>query len=209
MILNNVHFTINQNLYAALQHLRSETWKQTLWIDAICINQDNVSERNHQVSLMGDIYSCAWHVVNWLGPSTPNTALGLEILAFLFGDKDITSVPPWEKYKPSLLRAGLKDILKRDYFERIWVVQENALASRITLQIGSATLTWTSGAATHRAICRIKFAVISPSWETAGLHDVDVRPLLEILEQSMMVTRRNMDKPCREVTILDQAFDMR
>jgi hypothetical protein len=108
-----------------------------------------------------------------------------------------------------LLRAGLQDILKRDYFKRIWVVQENALASMITLQIGSATLTWCSGAATHRAICRIKFAVISPSWERAGLHDIDVRPLLEILEQSMMVTRRNMDKPCREVTILDQAFDMR
>jgi hypothetical protein len=83
------------------------------------------------------------------------------------------------------------------------------LASKITLQIGSTTLTWYSGAATHRAICRIKFAVISPSWEAAGLHDIDVRPLLEILEQSMMVTRRNMDKPCREVTILDQAFDMR
>ena len=36
-----------------------------------------------------------------------------------------------------------------------------------------------------------------------------MRPLLEILEQSMMVTRRKMGKPCREVTILDQAFDMR
>lgn len=83
------------------------------------------------------------------------------------------------------------------------------MASMITLQIGSATLTWRSGAATHRAICRIKFAVISPSWEAAGLRDIDVRPLLEILEQSTMVTRRNMGKPCRKVTILDQAFDMR
>jgi hypothetical protein len=36
-----------------------------------------------------------------------------------------------------------------------------------------------------------------------------VRPLLEVLEQSMMVTRRNMNKPCRDVTLLDLAFDMR
>jgi hypothetical protein len=209
VILNNEHFAINQNLHAALQHLRSQTSKPTLWIDAICINQADESERSRQVSLMGDIYTCAVQVVNWLGPSTPNTALGLKILAYLFGDKDISSGPPWENYKASFLCAGLQDILKRDYFERIWVVQENALASMITLQIGSATLTWHSGTATYKAICRIKFAVISPSWEAAGLRDIDVRPMLEILEQSMMVTRRKMEKPCREVTLLDQAFDMR
>lgn len=210
MILNNQHFDINQNLYAALHHLRSRTANRTLWIDAICINQADESERDRQVSLMGDIYACAENVVNWLGLSTPNTALGLKTLAFLFGDKDIShGKTPWENHKPSVLRASLQDILQRDYFERIWVVQENALASRITLQLGSETLTWNSGAETHRAICRIKFAVISPSWEAAGLRDIDVRPLLEILEQNMMVTRRKMGKSCREVTILDQAFDMR
>jgi hypothetical protein len=209
MILNNEHFAINQNLHAALEHLRSQTSNPTLWIDAICINQADESERSRQVSLMGDIYTCAVQVVNWLGPSTPNTALGLKILAYLFGDKDISSGPPWENYKASFLCAGLQDILKRDYFERIWVVQENALASMISLQIGSATLTWHSGTATYKAICRIKFAVISPSWEAAGLRDIDVRPMLEILEQSMMVTRRKMEKPCREVKLLDQAFDMR
>lgn len=209
MTLNDEHFPINQNLHAALQHLRSATSNRTLWIDAICINQNDETERNRQVALMGDIYMCAGHVVNWLGPPTSNTALGLQILAFLFGDKDISFQPPWEIHKSSLLRAGLQDILERDYFKRIWVVQENALASKITLQIGSTTLTWRSGAETHRAICRIKFAVISPSWEAAGLRDIDVRPLLEILEQNMMVTRRNLGKACRQVTILDQAFDMR
>jgi hypothetical protein len=209
MILNDEPFAINQNLYAALQHLRSKSSNRTLWIDAICINQADESERDRQVSLMGDIYACAENVVNWLGPPTSNTALGLKLLAFLFGDEDISSGAPWENCKPSVLRAGLQDILQRDYFKRIWVVQESALASRITLQVGSATLTWRSGAETYRAICRVKFAVISPSWEAAGLRDIDVRPLLEILEQSMMVTRRKMGKPCREVTILDQAFDMR
>ncbi len=141
MILNNEHFDINQNLCTALHHLRSTTSNRTLCIDAICINQVDESERDRQVLLMGDIYACAENVVNWLGPSTPNTALGLKILAFLFGDKDISCGTPWKKYKPSLIRAGLRDILKRGYFERIWVVQENALASRITLQVGSATLT--------------------------------------------------------------------
>jgi hypothetical protein len=38
----------------------------------------------------GDIYACTENVVNWLGPSTSHTALGLKILALLFGDKDIS-----------------------------------------------------------------------------------------------------------------------
>jgi Heterokaryon incompatibility protein (HET) len=119
MILNNQHFAITPNLYTALQHIRSETSNRFLWIDAICINQADKSERNYQLSIMGDIYKCAQQVVNWLGPATPNTALGMEVLAFLFGDEDITSGPPWENHKASLLRAGLDDILKRDYFQRI------------------------------------------------------------------------------------------
>ena len=209
MILNDEHFVITKNLYEALQHIRSETSNRTIWVDAISIDQAYEPELNNQVSIMGDIYTCAGHVVNWLGPATSNTNMGMDVLAFLFGDEDITYRPPWKKYKASLLRAGLNDILKRDYFERIWTIQENALASKITLQAGHRTLSWDSGATTHRAICRIKFAVISPSWEAAGLQDIDVRPLLEILEQSMMITRRNTGKSCREITILDLAFDMR
>lgn len=40
---------------------------QTLWIDALCIDQSNIAERNHQVGLMGEIYKKADHVLIWLG----------------------------------------------------------------------------------------------------------------------------------------------
>ncbi|KAF2633929.1 HET-domain-containing protein [Macroventuria anomochaeta] len=40
------------------------TW---FWIDALCIDQDNVDERNHQVQQMGEIFSCAQQVFAWLG----------------------------------------------------------------------------------------------------------------------------------------------
>jgi hypothetical protein len=42
-----------------------------LWIDAICIDQSQVEERNHQVAMMGKIYSRAYEVLVWLGRSTP------------------------------------------------------------------------------------------------------------------------------------------
>lgn len=207
MMLNNERFAITESLHVALQHLRKENLERRIWIDAICIDQSNEAELNNQVSIMGDIYGSALCVVNWLGPEGVNTARGMKALRFLFGDEDLTV--PWLGHKSKLWRAGLNDILERDYWKRIWVVQENALASRVTLQVGSEVLKWSSGLMTYKAICRIKFAVISPAWEAAGLQDVNVRPLLEILEQNMMMTRRNMNKPCRQVTILDMAFDMR
>lgn len=90
---------------------------------------------------MSDIYKCAKNVVNWLGPETSNTAIGIEILEFLFSAADITFLPSWERYRAQVVRNGLNEILKRDYFQRIWVVQENALALEIILQAGSRMLT--------------------------------------------------------------------
>jgi hypothetical protein len=209
IILNNEPFPITENLHRALQLLRSEIETRTIWVHAICIDQSNKTERNAQVSIMGDIYKCARGVVNWLGVETPDTAVGMRALSYLFGNEDIAITPPWEIFKPEKLSAGLNDILKRDYFERMWVVQENALAAKITIQVGNQTITWHCGPETYRAICRIKFTVVSPAWDAAGLHEVNFRPLLEILEQSMIITRKEMNKPCRDVTLLDQVFDMR
>ena len=61
-------FRITRNLYAALMALRDDT-KQYLWIDALCINQQDPREKTHQVQLMGKIYSLAESVLVWLGPA--------------------------------------------------------------------------------------------------------------------------------------------
>lgn len=69
-------FSVTGNLFAALQRLRlsarsGELRKssrcRTLWVDAICINQHDTSERRHQVQLMGLIYYSASVVLMWLG----------------------------------------------------------------------------------------------------------------------------------------------
>ncbi|PMD67529.1 HET-domain-containing protein, partial [Hyaloscypha bicolor E] len=61
--------TTPTNLSLALQHLRkqAEPDGRVLWIDALCINQKDVKERNHQVTQMGLIYSQAESVIVWLG----------------------------------------------------------------------------------------------------------------------------------------------
>lgn len=50
------------NLYAALYHLRDLEETRVFWVDAICINQDDVREQNEQVSKMAEIYSMADNV---------------------------------------------------------------------------------------------------------------------------------------------------
>ncbi|KAH8591241.1 heterokaryon incompatibility protein-domain-containing protein, partial [Bisporella sp. PMI_857] len=49
-------FKIGQNLFDALRHLRDPLHSRTLWVDAICINQSDVHEKNHQIGIMPFIY---------------------------------------------------------------------------------------------------------------------------------------------------------
>ncbi len=71
MQLNGRSYMITQNLQDALEQLAtSGLIGEWLWIDAICIDQDNLEEKGGQVALMGDIYSKASDVIVWLGSDT-------------------------------------------------------------------------------------------------------------------------------------------
>lgn len=63
------------NLHLAIEHLRSKDKDRILWIDAICINQDNIQERGHQVQHITTIYKEAEQVIVWLGRATNETNL--------------------------------------------------------------------------------------------------------------------------------------
>lgn len=71
---NALDFTldITRNLHSALEHLQFGYPGQLLWIDAICINQQDEAERENQVAIMQDIYSRAEEVLIWLGPPNPH-----------------------------------------------------------------------------------------------------------------------------------------
>lgn len=65
--VNDKTLEIGINLRGALHALRYEDKSRTLWIDAICIDQQNIKERNEQVAAMPQIYSRAMKTVIWLG----------------------------------------------------------------------------------------------------------------------------------------------
>lgn len=71
---------MTQNLVAALVHLRYLTEPRVLWIDALCIDQQNESERSSQVARMSDIYRLADRVVIWLSPGYEGSEGALSLL---------------------------------------------------------------------------------------------------------------------------------
>jgi hypothetical protein len=77
IVCDGVEMTVGGELFRALRHLREPTEPLRLWIDALCINQDDIQERTEHVKVMGSIYQNAATVRIWLGD-----AIGLERLIF-------------------------------------------------------------------------------------------------------------------------------
>jgi hypothetical protein len=95
-----------------------------LWIDAICIDQTNIEERNQQVTLMRDVYTGADHVIVWLG-----LAKHSEELAFL-----LTRFP--NMLEVNEIAMALIELLNKPYWGRVWVIQEFVLAKSVEIWCG-------------------------------------------------------------------------
>lgn len=81
IFINGRIVNITRSLFEAMQELRRREFSR-LWIDAICINQNDVTEKSHQVRRMGDIYLNATQTIAWLGrenlyPDEIHTVLAL------------------------------------------------------------------------------------------------------------------------------------
>jgi hypothetical protein len=98
--LNGNKFSVTANLHTALRHLRYTADQRVLWIDELCINQDNIPERNQQVTKMQEIYQRAAKVVVWLGPASKTSDL-----AFAFLAEASLKAPEIDDWLPRNLRA--------------------------------------------------------------------------------------------------------
>jgi len=150
---------ITNNLAVALHHLRDPIKSRILWVDAICINQDDLAERSAEVLEMGSIYSRAEQVVVWLGPSSKDSRLAVETLKKLEDgirchvDEHTISYKTgsWAMRLESDSEAlkfnqpswfAIRDLLRREWFSRVWVFQEIGLATKATLFVGQDSIDW-------------------------------------------------------------------
>ncbi|KAN0101491.1 HET domain containing protein [Hyaloscypha variabilis] len=125
-------FMVTANCKAALRRLRRKDDDCMVWVDAICIDQGNDFERNHQVGLMRRIYSAASEVFVYLGEPCSLSNEGFERLMWAKKDQPID-----EKG-----RRSLSDLFDMRYFYRIWVIQEVANAKLATINSGGKTMGW-------------------------------------------------------------------
>lgn len=127
---------IGRNLDCALRHIRCTLAEPILmWVDALCINQQDLEERGAQVLLMKDIYSSAERVLIYLGPERPSDANAIASI------RD-NHVPQTEDIA-HLLLDRVESICHRPWFGRVWVAQELALSQRDPrVYLGTMTLPW-------------------------------------------------------------------
>ncbi|KAL6690370.1 heterokaryon incompatibility domain-containing protein [Trichoderma pleuroticola] len=114
-------FQVTSNCFTALRCLRLADRPRILWIDAVSIDQHNFLERNHQVTLMSQIYSRAAEVIIYLGESNDNCDLAIEFITELDNpDPETTTSLSYPKSEPLLL--ALKSFFSRPWFSRVATV---------------------------------------------------------------------------------------
>ena len=154
---------IGANLGLLLRQIRRHDRLRTLWIDAICINQEDVDERNAQVAVMYHIYHRATQVLIWLGEPDPglkwwdpklafNLASQLARLHDTQPDLDIRCMSlmrrrATRKCLGARPRQGkrflaLRLSFTRPWLQRMWVVQEAACATGATILCGEYEMSW-------------------------------------------------------------------
>ncbi|KAI0543316.1 heterokaryon incompatibility protein-domain-containing protein [Xylaria curta] len=117
---------VTENCEAILRRFRQLDKMTYLWIDAICINQKVIEERNQQVALMEDIYRLAEIVAVWLGPSTEFTDEAFNYFQNLAENRYSKDIVDCDRAQSLLLS---KEILDQPWFTRMWTIQEVAMAS--------------------------------------------------------------------------------
>jgi hypothetical protein len=151
---DEVTINVPRNLGRALRRLRYRDRQRRLWMDSVCIDQQNVEEKNCQVARMGKIFERATRVIVWLGEEDLNTASAYGTMELLSKAASVLATQEeaviWHELltKQVSEAAGLRrvsrkeiqimaDLLQRAWFERAWVYQESVLARETVVKSGS------------------------------------------------------------------------
>ena len=132
---------VRPNLEDALRQFRDTQEDVLLWIDALCINQSDQEEKSRQVARMAEIYSRARDVLIWLGKEYNASSTAMEFIPKIL-DLDKSDALLISKESSRKQWIALADLLKREWFNRRWVVQELVLAKNRYLYCGDRSLNW-------------------------------------------------------------------
>lgn len=134
---------VGENLYDALRVLTQKDTSVEYWIDAICINQQDVAERNAQVPLMDEIYQQASRVVVWLGTCPLILQQDMEALAKIHPETPLQDNAGKAKRRKGQNISYIYMFSLR-WFSRLWIIQEFCFAKKAIFMVGPHEISATS-----------------------------------------------------------------
>lgn len=169
----------------ALKRLRLPSTSRLLWVDQLCVDQDNDDEKAQQIQIMGDIYRKAKRVVIWLGEDTDHWVneptfrkeADTELLAAMINAfseassrtptddlqlaKRLVDVrPTYNVTRPEQRRLqAICELLNRPWFRRAWIFQEASLARELLVQYGSWEVPFEEFKRSFDAVSLLEWAV--------------------------------------------------
>ena len=148
IVLDKKSFWITRSLASALRQLRAYKPKHNsitfIWVDAICINQNDLKERETQVRKMTDIYSRAAQVLVWLRPAVDDSGLAMDIIDYM---TNIDTPDDWlaqSLQDPAQTRTwqAVAQLFARTYWRRVWIRQEITSGKKIMVLCGDHKENW-------------------------------------------------------------------
>jgi hypothetical protein len=127
-------FPLSYALSNLFNSLRKRDEEFTVWIDAICINQEDNIEKASQVALMGKVYSSTEQVLLWLGDSTIETR---NAFRFMESKQTFSWPEEWDEQRDLSGLDTMFSLLDRPWFRRVWVIQEVTLSHNVLMLCGS------------------------------------------------------------------------
>lgn len=142
--VNGKPFYVRQNLHDFLHHARTSYPGEFLWIDAMCINQQDTEERNHQVRQMDRIYRSAHVVVSWLGSGDEDLEAWLphDTSASITEISHETIQQYIEDAPVEVVLENLMTLSELEYWQRLWIVPEVLAAEKLQILYGRLSLSW-------------------------------------------------------------------
>jgi hypothetical protein len=183
---------ITTNLHSALLRLREERHPRILWIDALCINQEDVVERGSQVLLMENIYKSCKSCFIWLGEPNNKTSIAIRVLRdwaekghlrdYNFGPKHIIAAA---------------ELTSRPWFSRIWTVPESILPHKLDVICGEYTWPWSIFADSAKSLEKhLTSPCCSTHNDTANEHILEINKFIQavsVIENSRDLYPRKRD----------------
>ena len=150
VFVNDLPLTVYANLHLFLAQLQQHGLCETsVFVDAMCIAQDNTTERNGQVQMMGRIYEQAETVLVWLGQAADDSEHIFDICDILQHSVDDENdnqdiFKKFPELKSSKTTKPFNSLLLRTYWSRLWILQEIFIARDVILFCGTRAASWSS-----------------------------------------------------------------